>query len=186
MESDVEPEAERKAEQDVQREDTLQIKRHRSEREDDEEVGGRSTSSSTSRFQTLRTAATLPYYPAKNPRTEDVETQRVQIGASKPIPDVEVEAHHRGASELDKGFKSQQQQQHEQVRGCDYDWSFFEDVRDGTTPSNFEAGPSKSHRTDYNHLERGRRSQNVQEPTAAAGTNPKSGGSSRLRVPYFR
>lgn len=184
MESECEPEAGGKAEQGVQREDTPQTKRHRSERADDDVAGERSISSSTSRFQTLRTAATLPYYPEKKPRSEDIETQRIQIGASRPIPDDEVEAHHRGASELDTGFNLQQQQ-HDHVQRCDYDWSFFGDIRDSTTPSSFEAGPSKSHRTN-NHLERDRRSQSVQEPTAAAGINPKSGGSTRLRVPYFR
>ena len=184
MESDPEREVGRLAEQDVQREDTPQTKRHRSEREDDGAVGGRSTLSSTSRFQTLRTAATLPYHPAKKPRTEDVETQRIQIGASRPIPDVRVVVHHRGASELDTGSQlQQQQQQHERVQGCDYDWSFFGEMRDTTTPSTHQAGPSEYSKTD--HMERSRHSRSVQD-SATAGTDRDSGGSTRLRVPYFR
>jgi hypothetical protein len=177
MDSYPEREVGRLAGQDVQREDTPQTKRHRREREDDDGVAERSTLSSTSRFQTLRTAATLPYNPAKNPRTEDVETQRIQKEVSRPIPDDEVVVHHRGASELDTGSQ-QQQQQHERVQGCDYDWSFF-----GTTPSTHQAGPSKLQRTDYR--EKGRHSRSVQD-SATAGTDRDSGGSTRLRVPYFR
>jgi hypothetical protein len=181
MESDVEREAERTAEQDVQREDTLQTKRHRCEREDEVGVGGRSTSlSSTSRFQTLRTAATLPHNPAKKPRTEDVETQQLQIEISGPAPDF---VRSRGASELDMGLQSHQQQ-HEQIQGCDYDWSFFGEMHDTTTPSIYQAGPSEYSKTDY--IGKGRRSRSVQEPTQGTDREPGCGGSTRLRVPYFR
>ncbi|KAG7527766.1 hypothetical protein FFLO_06608 [Filobasidium floriforme] len=160
---------------------TRTTQRHHSELGDGTSLSAEQTASSSSnRFQTLRSAATLT--PTKKARTEDVETQQLQMEISGPAPDF---VRSRGASELDTGSQLQQRQ-HVQIQGCDYDWSFFGEMRDSTTPSNFEAGPSKSHRTDNNHLERSRRSQSVQEPTAALGINPKSGGSTRLRVPYFR
>lgn len=166
---------------------TRTTQRHHSELGDGTSLSAEQTASSSSnRFQTLRSAATLP--PTKKARTEDVETQQLQMEISGPAPDF---VRSRGASELDMGLQSQQQQQqqrqHERVQGCDYDWSFFGEMHDATTTmpssSNDQAGPSEYSKTD--HMERSRHSRSVQE-SATAGTDRDSGGSTRLRVPYFR
>ncbi|KAH8083490.1 hypothetical protein HD553DRAFT_342712 [Filobasidium floriforme] len=160
---------------------TRTTQRHHSESGDGTSLSAEQTASSSSnRFQTLRSAATLP--PTKKARTEDVETQQLQIEISGPAPDF---VRSRGASELDTGLQlqQQQQQQHERVQGCDYDWSLFGEMHDTTTPSTHQAGPSEYSKTD--HMERGRYSRSVQE-SATAGTDRDSGGSTRLRVPYFR
>jgi hypothetical protein len=152
-----------------------------------------SSSSSTNRFQTLRSAATLP--PTKKARTDDIQTYQTEV--SGPIQDVNVRPHHRGASDVDRtGSQLRQQTEHEQSQGGDYDWSFFGDMH-GPTPtmlsqqSHGQAGPSRSPLPtayDHNHVEGGggRRSKSVQEATKGTDRGPGCGRSTRLRVPYFR
>jgi hypothetical protein len=152
-----------------------------------------SSSSSNNRFQTLRSAATLP--PTKKARIEDIQTQQTE--ATGHIQDVNVEPHHRGASDVDRtGSQLRQQTEHEQSQGDDYDWSFFGDMQ-GPTPtmlsqqSHGQAGPSRSPLPtayDHNHVEGGggRRSKGVQEGTKGTDRESGCGRSTRLRVPYFR
>lgn len=150
-----------------------------------------SSSSSLNRFQTLRSAATLP--PTKKARTDDIQTHQTEV--SGPIQDVEVVVHHRGANDLDMGLQMQRHQ-HEQGPRDSYDCSFFGDMH-GPTPtmpsqqSHTQAGPSRTQRQtayDHNHVEGGggRRSKGVQEGTKGTDREPGCGGSTRLRVPYFR
>jgi hypothetical protein len=157
-----------------------------------------SSSSSSNRFQTLRSAATLP--PTKKPRTDDIQTHQTEV--SGPIQDVNVRPHHRGASDLDRTasqLRPRQQTEQVQVQRGSYDWSFFGDMQVPTTStptqqsrSHAQAGPSRSPLPTYdqNHVEveeggEGARSKSVQEATKG-NREPGCGGSTRLRVPYFR
>lgn len=184
----------------VEEEDTSStrtIKRHHSEVGDGTslviEQTSSTSSSSSNRFQTLRSAATLP--PTKKARIEDIQTQQTE--ATGHIQDVNVEPHHRGASDVDRtGSQLRQQTEHEQSQGGDYDWSFFGDMH-GPTPtmlsqqSHGQAEPSRTQRQtayEHNHVEGGggRRSKSVQGATKGTDREPGCGRSTRLRVPYFR
>jgi hypothetical protein len=173
----------------VEEEDTTSTigttKRHHGEVGDGTSLSIQQTSSSSSssnnRFQTLRSAATLP--PTKKARTDDIQTYQTE--ATGPIQDLEIVVHHDGASDL-----QMQRHQHEQGPRDSYDWSFFGDMQGPTTTissnTNHQAGSSRSERTDYNHIERGRPSQSVQEATKGTDRESGCGRSTRLRVPYFR
>jgi hypothetical protein len=179
----------------VEEEDTSStrtIKRHHSEVGDGtslviEQTSSSSSSSSNNRFQTLRSAATLP--PTKKARTDDIQTYQTE--ATGPIQDLEIVVHHDGASDL-----QMQRHQHEQGPRDSYDWSFFGDMQGPTTTipskhSHAQAGPSRSPLPtayDHNQVEGGggRRSKGVQEGTKGTDRESGCGRSTRLRVPYFR